>query len=435
MVTAHVEWTETSRLDAISAAGSRLLTTMALDPGKSCVWSLLDVVWPGLTASQITATWLASVSLSLVPLARVGQMEGKSGSLVLVGRFHAAAAARPSHPLIVKTRRKSDARLRDEWDQAMLAKPHTYDRRDSFAIPIAFDDESDFEVLWSLCMPNIRESETPVVDLSILPKVRDLRELLRESRTDDLAHTDPGQTLRQTYALLRNLHRDSASRLERPARDERTWGEEYEWYLRGYSPSGGAWGAEWGNVWDAGTKDDGPAEAMTPPQVVKALQSVRAIMQMGTVHGDLHPGNILLRANESPAIIDFGWARTGSHIAKDFVLMECNLRFMFLRPQIRHDDLEAFSNWVDWDASLPEGLPAYLVARAALISEVRGAARDVFLADTDWISEYLVPLFLTAFGLLRFAPQLGNQVAAVMLVEALAKRVAAYLVDMRGSGA
>lgn len=129
----------------IREASLRLLKAMADEPGPSCVWSLVDGGLAGLDRSTIEEAWLNRVKIVLSPLARVGQIEGKSGSRFLVGRFSAEGAGRPSHPLIVKTRSKSGRgqTLAVEWDRALAAKPHTFDRKDSFAIPIRFDSESD----------------------------------------------------------------------------------------------------------------------------------------------------------------------------------------------------------------------------------------------------------------------------------------------------
>ncbi|MBV9125329.1 MAG: phosphotransferase, partial [Planctomycetes bacterium] len=150
-------------------------------------------------------------------------------------------------------------------------------------------------------------------------------------------------------------------------------------------------------------------------------------MRLGVVHGDLHPGNIILRTGEPPAIIDFGWSKDLAHVAKDYVLMECNIRFLTLRPQVGESQLEPFVKWVAWDEKAPGTLIKYLQQRAQLVECVREQATTALGADTNWNQEYLVPLFLTAFGLLRYAPQLGHQSAAVLFVESLARHLADVL--------
>jgi aminoglycoside phosphotransferase (APT) family kinase protein len=161
---------------------------------------------------------------------------------------------------------------------------------------------------------------------------------------------------------------------------------------------------------------------INPLWLVEKVRALRTSVQVGVVHGDLHAGNVAPRDNDVPAIIDFGWSAERAHVASDFVLMECNLRFITLRPQLADADLERFVGALAWD---PDPDPAtalsdYLSARWELVKVVRGAARAVFAEDTNWSREYLVPLFLVAFGLLRFARQIGNQRAAVLLIERLA---------------
>jgi hypothetical protein len=94
--------------------------------------------------------------------------------------------------------------------------------------------------------------------------------------------------------------------------------------------------------------------------------------------------------------------------------------------------LEAFVDWIAWDSPTPSGLGDYLDERTRLIRRLRGKAAEVFPEDTDWDREYIVPLFLVAFGLLRFAPQLGNQQAAVQFVLALTRYIARALRSWAG---
>ena len=72
------------------------------------------------------------------------------------------------------------------------------------------------------------------------------------------------------------------------------------------------------------------------------------------------------------------------------------------------------------------GLDDYTQDRAELIKDLRNIAKKTIRPndqEPDWNWEYIVPLFLVAFGLLRFAPQLGNQQAAVRFVLVLANKI------------
>ena len=164
-------------------------------------------------------------------------------------------------------------------------------------------------------------------------------------------------------------------------------------------------------------------QRFNPLWVVEKLKKTDAEMTMGAVHGDLHPGNIVLSASNHPRVIDFGWSRSNGHIAQDFVLLECNFRFLMLRPQLSLSEVKRFSEWFEWDATVPSDLSDYSRARAEIILQLRAHAKEAFPSAIDWNWEYVVPLFLVAFGLLRFAPQLGNQAAALFTVLGLANHI------------
>jgi hypothetical protein len=110
-------------------------------------------------------------------------------------------------------------------------------------------------VLWSLCLPTVRESESDKIDFEEFRRVDDVRSLLVFQPKNAVAitedHAKATQVLKTTYRLLRNLHRTSAvAGSHHLERTERTFGAEYDWYLRGYDFEGrGRWGPEWGEVW------------------------------------------------------------------------------------------------------------------------------------------------------------------------------------------
>lgn len=399
------------------------------------VWSLRESVWPALVLPGQHIPDDSHVRLKLLPLSRLGQMEGKSGSLVLVGTFEADHLRVPgSHPLIVKTRKRDaegTSKLREEYNNALAVKPFVYDRKDSFAIPVWFDGgRSEYDILWSSCMLTDRIAEAGEVEnksTSTQPMSADLREHLGAGTGRDDNAEAALTAIKQAFRLLRNLHRRCNWTVPPGQRVARSVSEEYSKYLRKYSPSGD--GAVWGPRWvqycwaAAGVKhlDGRPSGRVNPVWLVEKLLGLTYPMLLGVVHGDLHPGNIILRTDESPAVIDFGWSQDNAHLATDFVLMECNLRFLSLLPQIGQQHLQPFVNWLAWGATPPADLGEHLEGRVSLIQCVREEAGRVFGDPTDWDREYLVPLFLCAFGLLRYAPQLGHQFAAVLFVESLAK--------------
>ncbi|HSN97652.1 MAG TPA: phosphotransferase, partial [Candidatus Nanopelagicales bacterium] len=419
------EATEDNRLVAIRRSAEQLIMHILSSRQNDApdairpVWHIQEAVWPALTLPEFEHAKLNKFDLTLLPLSRIGQMEGKSGSLVLIGYFSVEYPERLySHPLVIKTLDRSKSnKLRLEYDHALTIKPFTYDRKDNFAIPIFLDEQqSGYDILWSIYSATSAISEDGAAPIS---KVKDLREPIVRCDNEQVQHV-----MDNVFDLLKNCHR----RFGRSSRKESALGNEYEWYLRGmWDESGGKWGQKWQDVW--GTVDQKFIKSsigmrINPLWVVEKLKPMERPMYMGAIHGDLHPGNVILRDRSSPAIIDFGWAQNCAHIAKDFVLLECNLRFLMLRTEVRTDELEDFASWVGWNSAPPDRLGEYLRERAGLIVQLRAKAAAVFPDDTNWDEEYLAPLFLVAMGLLRFAPQLGNQLMAIRFVEATANALA-----------
>ena len=410
------EATEDRRLAAIRYSAHDLVDRILSNRVGDEVWTLREVVWPALSLPEFHELPIGSVKLTLLPLSRIGQMEGKSGSLVLIGYLSSEGSRIPhSHPLVVKTldSTRSD-KLGDEYSSALSIKPFAYDRKDSFAIPIHFDETQEgYKLLWSICSisgdlwrgPTDPETRFPIFEGN------DLRRPLVEGDVEQAE-----RTLVSVFDLLRNCH----SRFGMASREERSVGREYKRYLRGLGPD---WGEQWVEMW--GTDEQTVRGDPNPLCLVERLKRESYEMFVGAVHGDLHPGNVVPGRGGNPAIIDFGWASDKAHVAKDFVLMECNIRFLTLRLQVRPDEVGTFQEWITWGAVLPSGLSEYLQGRMRLIVRLREKAAEVFPKDTDWDREYLVPLFLVSVGLLRFGLQLGNQQAAIELVLSLARHLAA----------
>jgi hypothetical protein len=419
-VTLSFDATESKRLDAIHGSAAKLLARMRGRQGADVVWSLQEAVWPALGLPEYRESHGKPVRLTLLPLSRIGQMEGKSGSLVLIGYFSFMEAdALCSHPLVIKTldRTKSD-KLGDEYKNALSIKPFAYDSKDSFAIPIFFDEtQGGYRILWSICSATGSVPRVSPISGMASPafEVEDLRKPLSEGDNERAA-----AAFEAAFDLLGNCHR----RFGTASVDEVALGVEYEWYLRGL---GSVWGDRWVEIWgktDERFLPNAKVRTINPLWVVDRLKALRFALHRGAIHGDLHPGNIILKSRGAPTIIDFGWAQNRAHVAKDFVLLECNLRFLTLRTEASEREVESFSGWIVWDSTPPTGLSSYLQGRVSLIQRLRRKAAVVFPTGTDWDREYVAPLFLVAVGLLRFAPQLGNQQAAVRFVLS----AAAYLV-------
>jgi Ternary complex associated domain 9 len=108
-------------------------------------------------------------------------------------------------------------------------------------------------------------------------------------------------------------------------------GNEYEWYLRkdATEPMLGCF---------LGTnKSDQLVNFFEKrlPNPLIAISKIRAIereLPLSTVHGDLHPSNVVLDTRGVPHLLDFTWCRDKAHVLKDFLVMECSIRFLMM-PQ------------------------------------------------------------------------------------------------------
>jgi hypothetical protein len=107
-------------------------------------------------------------------------------------------------------------------------------------------------------------------------------------------------------------------------------GAEYEWYLR-HNRSERLVKAWLGTSRDIERIEIYGDSLPNPLQLVQRLLKVERNLPVSTVHGDLHPSNVVLDGREDPHLIDFNWCKNDAHILKDFLVMECSIRF-FMTP-------------------------------------------------------------------------------------------------------
>jgi hypothetical protein len=101
------------------------------------------------------------------------------------------------------------------------------------------------------------------------------------------------------------------------------------------------------------------------------------------------------------------------HIAKDFVLMECNLRFLTIPASTEYSSIKTFSKWIGFNKRAPiKRIPEPLKKYAEMIVALRDLAVNVFPKETDWDYEYIVPLFIVAMGLLKYSEDCKCQLSA-----------------------
>lgn len=414
--TFHVDFLDDAVTNALLQSANLVLQRcIDQEAFRKTVWPALDSVGGKIDPQ-----------LRLVPLDRIGSAQGASGSRVLIAYFFEASPnePRPSPPLVVKIApqpaNESDEqnKLQQEAENAKATKKFT-NTPERFAYPIHLDKVEAsgtwYRLLWAP-FTSVWETANPA-QLSI--QANELLNLLREppvSREVNLIT----RVLSETFDLLKPVHARNGSVF----RQERQILEEYDWYLRSITGDAGAvWKQNWGDPGNRLTLYEGK-EFANPFWILETLKSARQIaMCCGAAHGDLHPRNIVLDKDKRPCIIDFGWAGDNRHIAKDFVLMECNLRFMVLRPAVALEGAQRLAQWIRFEEAWTACDDLYCDTQATFIGCVRSAAKSHMPRCSDWDLEYVLPTFLTALGLIKHLDRCDNQSAAVRAVLHLANYV------------
>jgi hypothetical protein len=243
---------------------------------------------------------------------------------------------------------------------------------------------------------------------------RDMRELLEPKKGKPAEKIEQIEELigliESVYAVCQPLH----TRAGLWGQYSRSFTEEYAKYLRHFQSE---WGDEWISQWGQSETTQEAGESSTNP--IWVLQQLRHAAKIplvcGAVHGDLHPGNILFSDSKTPSIIDFGWADSDAHLAKDYVLLECNLRFTHLPGNTPISEVVKFTSWVGMEERVPELTHPWCIDAARAIAVLRANFKrriEPRNFEINWDLEYVIPLFLVSFGLLRFIDDYRNQIAA-----------------------
>jgi serine/threonine protein kinase len=249
-------------------------------------------------------------------------------------------------------------------------------------------------------------------------KLHDLWQLLHrkhEPTRNIMKHLDG------VYQLLHGVHRDGRVRCGRKLFDYR---QEYSSYLRGLHTHLSSIPATL-----FGMDERTIMFGLTWPNPVQVLHRVLALPPIegacGPVHGDLHPKNIVLDKQMQPSIIDFGWAQRQGHLVRDYALMEVNLRAMTLPSHVPFGAL--LSHAREFAPGIqPYGADAIIRDRSNLIRRGIWARMTQQGVVESWDWEYVVPLFMVAFGLLKHLDSARNLMALLLTVLGLA----AYVTDI-----
>lgn len=227
-------------------------------------------------------------------------------------------------------------------------------------------------------------------------------------------------TINEVYERLRNAHAEPAPRNVNIFR-------HYEKYFRGHKSKKRIQSVlgEYSNV--DYFKFLG-ASIYNPLKLIKEIPS-RITIYEGHIHGDLHPGNVVLDRNKVPNLIDFAWAKPCKDILIDYVLLENSIRFMHF-PQIANLDEqlsvdECLLEEHGYNPVLAKNFSNTNIQRlyhrlAQMLKIIRNRAKK-HLGDNFTIERYLFVQFIILYGLLRFEKY--NQYITTRALGMISKRL------------
>ena len=182
--------------------------------------------------------------------------------------------------------------------------------------------------------------------------------------------------------------------------------------------------------------------------LIKEISTDFSKIRISTVHGNLHPRNVLVAVDGTLLLIDFENVARESHVLKDFTRLETYIKFWGVIPAItaaaskkigetreQASSEKAYAQaMLEFEKSLDDGgftsasasLYPYLIA----IDEIRVAARE-FLYKSSEMREYYASLFLSGLFVLRhYSGNYGNRQAQLMAISA-----GHYAMKLRGAPA
>jgi hypothetical protein len=357
----------------------------------------------------------------LVPLDRMGAAQGYSGASVFVAYFiderpGGGGRHRPSRPLVVKI--GDHRRLEREKKAADLWPPDPEGQDARFARPFFLSD------------PDANKEAVLIAPFSSSTQfAASLRRLTIVDLYTDLTAADGGRGVEDQIARVRDLydliHGIHARGLDVCDRVQIDFERHYRLSLRelssthevtrglfGDGPTSEAYGRTWAN----------------PNRVLEAINALPAVEgTWGSVHGDLHPKNVVFDKYNRSHVIDFGWASDKGHIVRDYVLMEINLRAMTLSSQVSVEELIAFGAQLSLADPAVGSSSEDIQRRARILREALWAKAVDNRIVEDWDREYLVPMFLVAYGLIKYLDTARNQTALLITILSLADRLAPQL--------
>lgn len=429
------DWTEEKTVDSFKRNGKKFLKEILNDyienhqsVGGLCLW---EKVWPTLRLAnnQKDNIEKAKYELILVPLNRLKAEPGKSGSNVLICYFCAKGLDYKlqnkykdcvmSLPMIVKSTEKTKKRtigttrvskLKEEYDASEKVSSFIQGNT-SFAMPIRYDPNTsgDNEFLWSLFKASAQvKDQNTQYDMELKTLYDEIFE-----------ETDKNKIMKefeQIYDLLVDMH--VRCNLSSEKEEEVIYEKEYKFYLRDICSAE----KQWRKLWD---------DNLNPFDVLNNILKRKVCLPIGAIHGDLHPRNVVVTKN-ALSIIDFGWADSNANIAKDFVLMECNLRFVILFSNMPMQSVEKLAKSIeDYDIQKIiddkteknkqlKAICNWIIIIRKKYKYIRNLRKNQVI---NWGEEYIIPLFIVAMGLIKYINSYMNQASMIITIQELAEYI------------
>jgi hypothetical protein len=241
----------------------------------------------------------------------------------------------------------------------------------------------------------------PLVAIDGNETVRELREIVYQPSEGSSESPSSSDLLKRTYGNCRRAH------ATRPA--SFAFGKEYAWYLRETSerllsdPLPSLF-SERSSIKIYGFKLNDPR------RILHRIKEHVVDSQVCPVHGDLHPNNVLFGPELSPVLIDYAFGHLNGHFIKDFVLMECSLRFLLppklLQPEIVTELDEMLlqeSGYQDFEMPKARGRTTEVVTEMiSLVDTIRSECR--YRAPQYDFTEYLIAQYMVLLGNLKLLP-------------------------------
>lgn len=453
------EWETKEVVESFERAGNAFIERICQDwsaHNKECFLgtTVCDIVWPSLkvyinalskeeTSEQLYKKLRENTVMTILPLDRMGQEQGQSGtqSVLCYFAFHNPRTSDQtlySLPIIIKRGEAAcdtrESKIKDEFQRAKEISQYLRHSQ-TFVLPFYYYPDDCIEFLLSSSIVDYNGTSVSLTNGSISTLMDLLYQAEASHDESDMEHIRG--ILHYIYRKLRYLHCGPNDLGEENSKCELHYQEEYEKYLRHMTSEEEKKAFQ--KMWCNTEGNYGACGRDCPLQLLDELLNLKHELHVGGLHGDVHPRNIVFLGKFSyeAYLIDYGWANKRGHIAKDFVLMECNLRYMALYPKLPDAERKLISGLIETDeikSYLKEntGKKSYAAGILVLIQDIREEFEQTIrqldrmaegseIDGDTWLYEYYIPLFLITYGLAKFYDGCRNQIAMRETIAAFTK--------------